>query len=872
MLNTLVRSHSIGLVILLAALVAPVSAQIEEVQAFSGQPFGVGRISLRLAPGARLDSASDPGLELADKDGRAFYPAFSAGPLGGVVRELLARPRRITIYFLFQGDRPLRLSIQNSGYPPLAVEPDKNDVAHAQLLNLWWREYTAPARRLVQSDDQPRDVENYLTAMLARRLHLKAPAQRHSWLGEDDLGHALGLVLGTDSLRLGIERDLFEQEAAAPEVADQSLPEAIAPPALAIPEPDKKVAVEPIALHVPAECFYLRCGSFANYQWFRSTLDRWGGDLRNLIAVRGLDYGMQARLESQLVLRERVLAKLLGNQVIADVAIIGSDTFTREGAAIGILFQARSNTLLAADINEQRSDALKERKGATERKVQIAGHSVSFLSTPGNAVRSFYATDGDFHLVTTSETMVRRFLEAGQGKESLGASREFRHIRTLMPIARDDTIFLYLSDAFFRQMVGPRYRVEMARRLRAAAELQLVELARLTAKAEGRPAETLEQLVAAGALPPSVGRRLDGSRLQLAAGGATDSLRGARGTFVPVNDVAIERITAAEAQAYRDFAAYYQDKWERVDPVAVGIRRQASKDGARDHVVLDVRMTPLARRRAEFFAEKLGLPETRRLAAVPGDLVAGEAVLRDSRLFFAVRDFQVPPDIASLLVPLVAFQDLFSLKGHLGSWPTPGWLAFLDPPGPMPTDDQGYTLLPTGAWRRQVARFSVWSFQRDVLETVTPRLKFADTLRPGQVWLRVADPAGTTLAERLDALSYGRAQRIDAGNIRFLRSLAQQLRVPVEQTREVAERTLDAKLSSPRGGDYQFQRGDRGPDAWIVTPPPNVTSSEGREGAPGAYHIPLLRWFRGLDADLSMGDGALSAHAEIEMEVAGGKP
>ena len=91
-----------------------------------------------------------------------------------------------------------------------------------------------------------------------------------------------------------------------------------------------------------------------------------------------------------------------------------------------MLFQARNNFGLTSDFNRQRSEALKNEPGCTEKKIEIAGHTVSFLSTPDNRVRSFYAIDGDFHFVTTSRTLVERFYAAGKGENALADAPDFR--------------------------------------------------------------------------------------------------------------------------------------------------------------------------------------------------------------------------------------------------------------------------------------------------------------------------------------------------------------------------------------------------------------------------------------------------------------
>ena len=38
-----------------------------------------------------------------------------------------------------------------------------------------------------------------------------------------------------------------------------------------------------MATRVPAECFYVRFGSFGNFLWFQDTLAKWRGDLGNLM-------------------------------------------------------------------------------------------------------------------------------------------------------------------------------------------------------------------------------------------------------------------------------------------------------------------------------------------------------------------------------------------------------------------------------------------------------------------------------------------------------------------------------------------------------------------------------------------------------------
>jgi hypothetical protein len=177
-------------------------------------------------------------------------------------------------------------------------------------------------------------------------------------------------------------------------------------------------------------------------------------------------------VQDQLGLKETALAKLLGGQVISDVALIGRDTYLREGAALGILFEARDNeargNVLKSDLMGQRREAAARLKssGAEVTSIDIDGQEVSVAATNDNRLRSFYVVDGRYHLVTTSVAIVRQFLATGRGEGRLADSNEFRLARQALPLDRDDTVLAYLSPQFFQGLMSPQYQIELRRRLR----------------------------------------------------------------------------------------------------------------------------------------------------------------------------------------------------------------------------------------------------------------------------------------------------------------------------------------------------------------------------------------------------------------------
>src|SRR5262249_19627450 len=208
-------------------------------------------------------------------------------------------------------------------------------------------------------------------------------------------------------------------------------------------------------------------GRFPNYLWLNHLLEEYGGDISSMITLRSYLAPVNKRVQNQLGLEQNLLGELLGDQVISDVALVGRDTFTREGAAMGIMFQAKNTRILQNDLSQQRQRALDraQDKGDLAETLTIGGREVSFYSTPDNRLRSFYVVDGDLHLVTTSRAMVEQFLGVSDGRGSLGNAAEFRYARQAMPTSRQDTVFVYFSSAFFQGLFSPHYQVELERRM-----------------------------------------------------------------------------------------------------------------------------------------------------------------------------------------------------------------------------------------------------------------------------------------------------------------------------------------------------------------------------------------------------------------------
>lgn len=893
------RRMTLTLAICLAAIVhygAPdaVEAQIR-VDAVLGEPFGVGRIDVAMPESAEPEALGRAGLGLTEANGRVLYPAVhtaalgeavrkeanraldqSQGPVGQflrdlpILRDVLNRPPGVRVYFLFRGSAPLELALQSRRVDTLVVRPRSDAAAYQRLMRLWWREYTTRRGgllRLVQGADYPPLVENYLEATLADRLGLRLPPRATVRSEAGGFLRDLDRLMGGEMTRLAYQQDRVLARTAPDQPADQALPEPMAAPELALGEVPDDVAVEPMAHRVPAECFYVRFGSFGNFLWFQDTLGLWENDLQNLVALRGLSYEAKKRIEGSLVLEMSVLARLLGDAVVADVAIVGTDPFFQDGGSFGILFHARTDAVLAAEFTRQREARTEEADGATLEKVTVADREVTLLSTPDGSVRSYYASDDGFHFVTRSKTLAERFLETGAGKGSLGASKEFRYARSVMPTDRDDTVFVYVSDAFFRNFTGPRYRTEAVRRMQATADVELVQLALLASAAEGEPGATIEQLVAGRFLPAGFGTRPDGSRTVLADGEAYDSLRGRRGAMIPAPDVEVTGVSAAEADAYRQFGEMCQSRFGRLDPIVIGLKRKPLGSG-REQVVIDARVTPFNEVAYQRLREELGEPSPKRFTPLLGNGIELDVVYADQRVFTGVQEIH-PPSADWIDYGLWrGIRDLFvGYSGTIGD--RLGRLAPLNAGIVGPANAAGYSSSPgERMWRRDFGEYTLFSLQPDLLATVAPQLELVEAERPAQVRLHIEDVSTARIYRTLNNFGYARTRQTCRGNLRLLHALNQQLRVPGDYCKNAAELLLDAKLVCPLGGEYVYQADSGGAGFWTSTLlGPRQSGGLFTTEAPEGFVAPPLDWFRGLDLDVTATPQAVSIHADLMMQM-----
>lgn len=846
-----------------------------QVEAVAGEPFGVGKVTIDVLRGEPSIPLSDERFTIWQEASRAMYPVVKQEPAKRLLRRVLSieSPRKVTVYFLFQGNEPFDLSVFSPIEQAVRIQPQINPERHRNMLNDWWQAYSGRWNTLCSDPQFPPMAENFLVASLGRRLNLDLAASERGLLKKKrGKTTALGELFASESHLLKLDREKILNPT-IPTEERVPLPATPVWEDLAIDDMQfVDVAIEPIATRVPEECFYLRFGKFLNYLWFRDLSEKWQGDLQNMVLRRAVDRAADQRTQQQLSLKYNAMAKILGPQVVEDLAIVGLDTNTTQGAAIGVLMHAKNNFLLSQDMMRQRRRSLSTFSDAKETTVKIAEQEVSLIATPGGEVRSYYVQQGDFHLVSTSATLVERFIEAGQGDRAIAALPSFLQARKQLTIAQDDTVFVFVPEKFFENLCSPHYFIENARRISSAREPLLLELASLTAETEN----SLDvDLMTSGILPAGFGTRVDGSQLDVIDDKLTDSRRGTPGYFVPIADMQVEDVSQEEASAYQDFITRFRSEIGRMPPVAVAVKRQPVV-GDQVTISFDALVQPTTGTKVEDLKEYLGEASSQRLQPVEGNIASLEAAVKMKlpfgdgtekafHLFGGLRDYLSPLAVKQgKLMPGSGLTEL--VRGYVGAWPRPGLLdSLLGGTQPVPGEPQRVNQPLVGdIWLDSEDDLAVISFKPEVIDQVRPQLAKTEADRPAQVWMSIEDLTGKQFAGTVSALGYMRARETSVAASRMMNSLANQFRIGRPECRDLAERLVDGTFVCPLGGEYQLLAPERDLEVWAssaVTPENRFLLTE----VPEDFQLPLLQWFRGVNGDLSYVEDALSIHLELNL-------
>jgi hypothetical protein len=308
-------------------------------------------------------------------------------------------------------------------------------------------------------------------------------------------------------------------------------------------------------------------------------MDEWGGNLLHQVEASAQDFKVREKVSRQLCLENSWLTRMFGDRVIASMAFTGSDPFFKEGTAFTVIFSLKDTERFRKQIDKLYAEAATANGAKRATFTSNGMNGISAVSAE-KGISSYALITGNTAIVSTSLPALQHIMDVSAGRApSLAQADDFRYMRTIFPQnSNEEDIFIYLSDAHIRNLVGPRSKIGEARRMRCSANMGLFANARLWFKAENRREPTMQELITGGYLgdtPPSCP---DHGSYQFNKNGQPHcSLHNCQGNLTPVAEVPLSQVTREEADQYRAFVENYNRYWTQFfDPI--GIRIKMGKD------------------------------------------------------------------------------------------------------------------------------------------------------------------------------------------------------------------------------------------------------------------------------------------------------
>jgi hypothetical protein len=424
---------------------------------------------------------------------------------------------------------------------------------------------------------------------------VQSDRQRDAW----QLSNLMDTTTGLTSVReaLQVTRQLRTRAAAekasvpiaslaGPRIAQHPWPEMLA--ALGRMPPD-----EPLARAAPARFYYLRFASLAHLFRVLDEADAWITPAAAMSSGFSQNLDLGKRYEAQLGLSRSLVSRVLGPQVVTDVAVVGSDPYLREGTDLTFIFRVKSQAAFVAGLASALATHSAVHGQPAVETIKHAGIAITITRSADLAVRQHRAEAGGYQLVSNSLGAIKAVIDTIRKQSpALADAPDFRYM-----LARDAAVptdvLGFMSDAFVAEVVGPRQKILESRRMLALGDLLLPGYeALLFGWMYGRPPRSLDEIVRAGLLAKDDLVHASGEAIAFAPGSAARSSWGTVAALTPLVDLPpLGKVTESERDAYRLFADSYQRNWNQyLDPVSLRLKLDPAAKGP---LRADLRVLPL---------------------------------------------------------------------------------------------------------------------------------------------------------------------------------------------------------------------------------------------------------------------------------------
>ncbi len=337
----------------------------------------------------------------------------------------------------------------------------------------------------------------------------------------------------------------------------------------------RTVKVSRLSKMVPSDFFLIESRSPKKLLDAIAAASSWQDYVLRETQAQTHSFKLVERIQRQLMLDHEQL-ELLHDEGSEEVCLTGSDLYFNEGSDITFLTHADAdvaNRLLDSILKPANQDVLSDSFYFGKTKcVSKLNHDRSISVFAANPLP-------ELHVRSNCRKAFERILTAidSASQSRLGETDEFAYVRSLMPMNQHhEDVFVYFSDPFIRNLVGPRLRLTQRRRKICRGYLQMIDSAVLMYCAQERKRPScLDELRVAECLI------VDHEILKCPDGGAyelgNDALSPSRCTFhggmqnlTPCIEIEIDEITEKESDEYVAFVQSYNQYWRTVfDPIAI---------------------------------------------------------------------------------------------------------------------------------------------------------------------------------------------------------------------------------------------------------------------------------------------------------------
>ncbi len=311
-----------------------------------------------------------------------------------------------------------------------------------------------------------------------------------------------------------------------------------------------------MARYVPADRFFLYVGKPESISALLDTGAPFIASMGTSLTGNCLHYNLESRYLARLGMTRDWVDAVLASGLTSEMAIFTPDLFFIDGTDMTVVAKLRSPQLLRQMLGML---------GASD----LTTKSVLELPT-GDEESAFLALRDDLLFISTQRSELEdslRLLDQ-EGVGSLGDSAEFRYMLSQLPVQEETRIYAYFSDPFVRRLVGPRVKIGQRRRVLAKAKMEALTAQAMMAKLNGQPiGDSLETMIGRGEVPGG----WQDSGLSIDSTGLVSSQHyGKLPRMRTLPDVPLQKVTPAEAEAYRLYVENYSNYWRRFfDPIGI---------------------------------------------------------------------------------------------------------------------------------------------------------------------------------------------------------------------------------------------------------------------------------------------------------------